>query len=175
LYGSYKQANESGARIYWNDWGIGSVGIRPFIVYGVGRDQGLTSDIAKAILAGVAGAEYEISFGGQVALQYAPDVADVFIRSALSEHQGAAACNLRGDVLEVARFVDLLKEEVPGAKVTCQSEKTLPFPADLDDNGIRKIVVELPHTPLRSAIKETASRFERLLSDDLIDLGQLNQ
>ncbi|MCB0124443.1 MAG: NAD(P)-dependent oxidoreductase, partial [Caldilineaceae bacterium] len=38
LYGVYKVANEGTARIYWQDWQVGSVGLRPYIVYGVGRD-----------------------------------------------------------------------------------------------------------------------------------------
>ena len=43
LYGVYKQANEGQARNYWEEYGIRSVGLRPYIVYGPGRDQGLTS------------------------------------------------------------------------------------------------------------------------------------
>src|SRR5690554_4788595 len=70
LYGVYKQANEQTARVYWQDWGIPSVSIRPYIIYGIGRDQGLTSDVAKAILAAAAGQEYEIRFSGPISMQY---------------------------------------------------------------------------------------------------------
>ncbi len=48
-YGVYKVANEGTARIYSLNNGIGSVGLRPFIVYGPGRDQGMTSDATKAL------------------------------------------------------------------------------------------------------------------------------
>ena len=41
LYGVYKVANEECARIYWQDHGIRSVGLRPPVVYGVGRDLSL--------------------------------------------------------------------------------------------------------------------------------------
>ena len=34
--------------------GIGFIGLRPFIVYGLGRDQGMTSDPTKAMLAAAA-------------------------------------------------------------------------------------------------------------------------
>jgi len=43
LYGAYKYCDEQIAKVYSEDWGIHSVGIRPGVVYGVGRDQGLTS------------------------------------------------------------------------------------------------------------------------------------
>ena len=34
LYGVYKVANEETARIYWQDWQVGSIGLRPYNVYG---------------------------------------------------------------------------------------------------------------------------------------------
>src|SRR5262245_24996595 len=43
LYGVYKQANEGTARVYWQDARVASIGLRPYTVYGVGRDQGMTS------------------------------------------------------------------------------------------------------------------------------------
>src|SRR6185437_6459455 len=42
-YGVYKLANEGTARVYWNESGVASVGLRPLTVYGAGRDQGMTS------------------------------------------------------------------------------------------------------------------------------------
>ena len=37
-YGVFKQANEGNARVYFADHGVSSVGLRPYSVYGVGRD-----------------------------------------------------------------------------------------------------------------------------------------
>lgn len=173
LYGVYKVANEGTAQIYWQDWGVGSVGLRPFIVYGVGRDQGMTSDIAKAMLATVAGKAYQIRFGGSVALQHANDVAKMFIACARAQHQGAAACNLRNDVVEVPSFIEMLAAIHPDARVTYDKDTELPFPANLDDSGLRAILGVVPHTPLRDAIIQDLRRFEHLLTQDRIDLGQL--
>jgi nucleoside-diphosphate-sugar epimerase len=173
LYGVYKQANEQTAQIYWQDWQIGSVGLRPYIVYGVARDQGMTSSIAKAILAAVANRPFEIKFDGPVALQYADDVAQMFIAAARAGYQGAAACNLRNDVLEVVDFVDQLKAEAPEAQVTVVANNPLPFPFDLDDSGLRQILGSVPHTPLPVAIRDTLERFQSLLEQGKIDLKQL--
>ena len=54
-YGVYKLANEGSARVYWLEDGIASIGVRPLTVYGVGRDQGMTSGPTKAIVAAVLG------------------------------------------------------------------------------------------------------------------------
>src|SRR5262245_49928501 len=48
-YGAYKVCNELNARVYWLDHSITSVGLRPWTVYGVGRDFGMTSEPTKAI------------------------------------------------------------------------------------------------------------------------------
>ena len=156
LYGVYKQANEHVARVYWQDWQVGSVGLRPYIVYGVGRDQGLTSDIAKAILAAAAGRPFHIKFGGLVALQYTADTARIFIEAARAAYQGAAVCNLRNDVLRVGEFVEALRSVAPAAQITFEAERPLPFPADLDDSGLRRILGDIPHTPLATAIEQAA-------------------
>jgi UDP-glucuronate 4-epimerase len=173
LYGVYKQSNEHTARLYWQDWHVGSIGLRPYIVYGVGRDQGLTSGIAKAILAAAAGRPYEIGFDGPVALQYANDVAQMFIAAARAGHQGAAVCNLRNDVIDVADFITLLEGAVPDAQVSAASTP-LPFPADLDDTNLRQILGHVPHTPLTAAIRETLDQFHRLLNKGQVDLAQLD-
>lgn len=175
LYGVYKQANEHTARIYWQDWAISSVGLRPYIVYGVARDQGMTSDIAKAILATAAGRPYHINFDGPVALQYADDVARMFIGCARADYQGAAACNLRNDVVTVSDFIEMIQMEVPESRLTYQADNLLPFPSDLDDSGLRQILGEVPHTPLQTAIQQTLDMFRELLAQGRIDLEQLEQ
>lgn len=173
LYGVYKQANEQTARIYWQDWQIGSVGLRPYIVYGVGRDQGMTSGIAKAILAAAADRPYQIGFDGPVTLQYADDAAKMFIGAARAGYDGAAACNLRNDIVEVTDFITLLQTEVPNAQITCAANHPLPFPADLDDSGLQQILGGVPHTPLVTAMRDTLDRFRKLLAEDRVDLSQL--
>ena len=174
LYGVYKQANEHTARLYWQDWQVGSVGLRPYIVYGAGRDQGLTSDVAKAILATAAGRPFHIKFSGPVALQYADDVARIFIAAARTEHRGAAVCNLRQDMVDVAGFVKALQAEAPEAHITQETNRPLPFPADLDDSGLRRILGDIPHTPLPAAIRHSLDLFRSLLAQNQIRLEQLD-
>jgi UDP-glucuronate 4-epimerase len=175
LYGVYKAANEGTARIYWQDWQIGSVGLRPYIVYGAGRDQGMTSDIAKAILAAAAGRPFHIRFDGPVGLQHADDVAKMFIGAARASYAGAATCTLRNDIVEVSDFVNLLKAEVPDAQITYANGQPLALPWNLDDGGLRDILGGIPWTPLQTAIRSDLAHFRRLLAENLIDLKQLEQ
>jgi len=134
----------------------------------------LTSDLAKAVLATATGRPFHIRFDGPVALQYANDAAQIFIGAAQAEYQGAAACNLRGDVVDVSEFVALLRELYPDTQVTYEKNAPLPYPADLDDSGLRKVLGGMPYTPLRDAIQQDMERFKTLLSAGKVDLAQLD-
>ncbi|MGI9253703.1 MAG: NAD-dependent epimerase/dehydratase family protein, partial [Thermomicrobiales bacterium] len=81
LYGVTKEANEQWARIYWQDYQLPSIGLRPFFVYGPGRDQGVSSTPTKAMVAAAAGRDYHVSFGGTALYQHADDVAAAFIQA----------------------------------------------------------------------------------------------
>src|SRR5690348_6984237 len=48
-YGYFKCCNEGNARVYYQDFGLSSIGLRPWTVFGVGRDLGMTSEPTKAI------------------------------------------------------------------------------------------------------------------------------
>lgn len=175
LYGVYKAANEETARIYWQDWQVGSVGLRPYTVYGVGRDQGMTADLAKAVLAAVAEEPFHVRFGGPVTLQHASDVAEMFIAAARAEYQGATVCNLRNDVIEVADFVDAVREQFPHASLTISEGNALPYPADVSDAGLRSIIGEPPHLPMDEAISQDANRYRDLIATGGIDMSQLQR
>ena len=56
LYGAYKVCNEGTALVYYEEYGITSACLRPYTVYGVGRNQGMTSEPTKALVAAATGA-----------------------------------------------------------------------------------------------------------------------
>ena len=75
LYGVSKLADEGIARVYRADAGVSSIGLRPYVVYGPGRDQGMTSGPTAAMLAAARGEAAHIGFSGVAQYDYAPDVA----------------------------------------------------------------------------------------------------
>jgi nucleoside-diphosphate-sugar epimerase len=151
LYGVYKLANEGTARIYADEHAVASVGLRPFSVYGPGRDQGLTAGPTLAIAAAVRGQAYRIGFGGRTQLHYAPDVARAFILAARSAPASAKTFSLGGPATSMTDFAALVAREVPGADVT-HEETPLPFPESLPEPWF-----DAPLTPLEKGVRETAA------------------
>lgn len=116
LYGVHKQADEGMTRIYWQDYGIRSIGLRPCVIYGPGRDQGMTSTPTKAILAAAAGRDYCISFSDTVVFQYAEDAARAFVQAAHNNQDGAFVYNLGGTSASVAEVVKAIEVVAPQSK-----------------------------------------------------------
>jgi nucleoside-diphosphate-sugar epimerase len=166
LYGVYKQANEATARVYFYEHQVSSIGLRPYTVYGVGRDQGLTSDPTKAMLHAVAGKPYHINFGGRLQLQLASDTALQFIEAATHPLDGPYVFNMGGQVVSVEEIVTIIRHNRPQAQIT-HSDQPLPFPEHLDDSGLRQHL-RVYETPLDVGIHQTMSLFA-----DLIQRGQL--
>jgi UDP-glucuronate 4-epimerase len=164
-YGVYKRANEGTARLYWADSGVPSVGLRPMTVYGAGRDQGMTSTPTVAIAAAILGVPYEISFGGRTLFQYAPDVARTLILASRSHGEDAPVYNLGGEVVDLADWVLAIEDAIPEAtgRITVGPTE-LPFPSDIAHDRISELG-DVPVTPFRDAIAETAAIYRRLAEE----------
>lgn len=161
-YGVYKQANEGTARVYWLDEGISSIGLRPYIVYGPGRDQGLTSAPTKAMLAAAFGKPYHIPYGGRSMYQYADDTARIFIRAARAAPQSAEAYNLRGSVVRMSEIVAAIERAVPGSagQITFD-DKQLPFPEEMEDKMLTSLLGILEYTTLDEGVARTIRIFQQ--------------
>ena len=173
-YGVYKLCNEGNARVYFETRQLSSIGLRPWAVYGVGRDFGLTSDPTKAIKAAVLGRSYKIGFGGRADMQYANDVAEIFIRCAEAGPAGAHVFNLHGEALAVEAMIAAIEAAVPAARglITC-GQKSLPFVPDFNDAAIRQAMGELPRTPFAQGVRETVEIFQQLQKENRLTASEL--
>lgn len=172
LYGAYKQANEWTARVYAADWGVGSVGLRPSVVYGPGRDQGLTSDPTKAMLRIAAGQPAHIAFGGAMTFHHASDVADYFIASARLEIDEARVHNIGGPVATIEDVVGHIGAAEPGAEVSFDDTTELPIPVEVVGDALDgELGAAIAQKPLAAGIAETIERFRELLDRGLVEPG----
>ncbi|MDQ6662644.1 MAG: SDR family oxidoreductase [Chloroflexota bacterium] len=169
LYGIFKQTNEGTARIYWQDYHIASIGLRPATVYGPGRDQGITSAPTKAMFAAAVGQPFHIPYGGRGEFQYADDVAKAFIACARTSFEGADIFNLHGSVAHMSELVAAIEAAAPQAygQITF-AESGFPSPEEFDAAALTGLIGPLPHTPLRKGVAATVELFrERVANGQL--------
>ena len=165
LYGIYKEANEGTARIYWQDDGIASLGLRPYTIYGPARDQGMTSTPTQAMLAAAKGEAYHISFGGTCGYQYADDVAKTFIALARLSYEGASVFNIRGSVAHMTEVIDAIVAAEPSAAGHITYEDIpLPFAEAQNEEPLQRLLGQVPYTPLDEGIARTVAHFKQALA-----------
>ncbi len=174
LYGVYKLANEGTARIYYQDHGLSSIGLRPLTVYGVARDQGMTSDVTRAMKAAVLKRPFTIRFGGTTDLLYTADAADAFVQAALRGPDGAQVYNLHGDATPVEEVVQLIAAEIGASCDIDIQGPPLPIASAMDGSAIRHSIPDLLTTPLREGVRATIDTFNRLEAAGKLDAYDLD-
>jgi UDP-glucuronate 4-epimerase len=174
-YGVYKQANEGTARIYWQDDGISSIGLRPYIVYGPGRDQGMTSHPTKAMLSAAFGKSYHIPYGGQAAYQYADDTARIFIQAARASFEGADVFNLKGSNVHMREIVAAIESSLPETRgqVTFDDNQ-LALPKETDDAPLTAAIGTPPYTSLQQGVTDTIATFKQGIANGLLTPENIN-
>lgn len=166
IYGVYKKTNEECARIYWEEEGIRSVGLRPGMVYGPGRERGFP-DPTHALKAALLGQEYKIGFGGMANMQFVGDVVKSFISCVLKAPKGAPVFNINGEVLDVAEMISNIEEVVPSSKgkITYINNR-LAMGIHVEDSGLQKLIGPFNPTKFREGIGITADFLRRLLREN---------
>lgn len=160
LYGAYKLAVEGAARAYWDDHKISSVGFRPLIVYGPGRETGLTAGPSLACKAAAQGQDYVIPFSGNTDFVFVSDVAEAYAQTARDAREGAHVYNIVGDLASVEDFAEQIMVAAPGATVRADGPG-LPIAPKIDSGTLRDDYPDVPRTTIREGIAATVAHYRR--------------
>ena len=159
LYGAHKICGEQMAAVYWQDWGVSSVGIRPAIIYGPGRDQGMSAAPTIALMAAEVGEAYTIPFTGDVGFVYVADAAERFIAAASRSFEGAHVFDLNGTPATVTEMLVLLNDHYPDAAIEATGDP-MPFPAEANSGALEQLIGLPDCRPLEAGIADTVSGFQ---------------
>ena len=154
LYGTWKLAGEGIARAWLADHGITSIGLRPFVVYGAGREVGLSSGPSLACRAAVRGEAYDIPFSGRAGLVHVDDVVRAFAAALAPRRAGAFVYDLPGVVVGMDEVAAEIARQVPGARIGV-SGPPLPIAPDIAAPDWNDVLGPLPTTSLADGIAAT--------------------
>ncbi len=173
LYGVTKQANEWAAKIYWQDYGVKTTGLRPFFVYGPGRDQGISSVPTKAMLAAAVGRPYTIAIGPTAVYQHAEDVAVAAIQAVRANLESAPVFNLGGASVTMADVVAAIDEVVPdmAGQITF-NPVPFPIPEDVDGKPVDSALGGVHWRPFKEGVRETIEHFRQAAANGRIDVDR---
>jgi len=159
-YGAFKLACEGCARTYWEYDRLASVGFRPAVVYGPGRETGLTGGISMACRAAVRGEPYTIGFSGATDMVYAEDVAADIEGALVTDLEGAHIFNATGREETVDAVVAAIKVRYRDADISIAGVP-VPFCPTIGRDRMRELLPGLPNTSLQDGIGRTLDFYER--------------
>lgn len=166
-YGAFKLANEGSARAYWLDEGIASIGFRPFVVYGPGRETGLSAGPTLACKAAALGEPYTIQLTGTIGLVHVDDVAASFAAAATAAFQGAHVFNLPGEPVTITEIIDRIRHIVPGAQLDCAGDP-LPMVSSTRNDYQNDMLAVPPPVALDDGLRLTIDYYRKAISPDSV-------
>ncbi len=174
-YGVWKVAGEHLAALFHEETGIPTVSLRLNTTYGPGRDQGMTSAPTKVMKSLVLGAHqgetlpFYMPYTGRENYHYVEDVGAHFAGVCILPFGGCQAFNIKGKTIEVAGFLETIREVASELGIgkfleTGIGPDATPnlFICDLDDTAIEQAFPGLPRTEIAEGIRRSLSRFQEL-------------
>lgn len=161
-YGAFKLANEGSARAYWVEDGIASIGFRPFVIYGPGRETGLTAGPTLACRAVAQGEPYVIPYTGRSGLVYVGDVAAAYERAIVTSFEGAHVINQAGHSTDMSEVIHELRQIDPAADVRAEGP---PMPSLSTATGFtgEDVLGALDTTPVSAGLRLTVEHYREAL------------
>ena len=153
-YGAFKLAVEGIARAYFNESLISSVGLRPFVIYGPGREIGGTAGVTLACKAAKQNLKYTVGFSGKAGFVYVEDVTNLVERLIDKSPVGALTINVNGITASVEDFLSIIKKNIPDAKVTLNG-KPISVVEEILGGEPCKIFKDFKYTSLDHGINKT--------------------
>lgn len=128
------------------------------MVYGPGRETGVSAGPSIACRAAARGEACTIGYTGASGLIYVDDVAAAFEQALLKPLQGASVCNLVGETATVDEVIAEIRRQVPGSRIDAAGPP-LTIAPDLDEEGLDALLPRRQRTPLAQGIAATLAHY----------------
>ena len=159
LYGVWKLAMEGVARCYAQSHGIASAGYRPLVVYGPGREVGISAGPTLAIAAAARGEAYTIPFSGSTDMLFVEDLVSAYVQAATRTLSGAKTYSIVGEVATMESWIDAIRHHIPHAELDCGGF-VLPVTDTIDEGELRSDFPGVPRTSIATGVARTVEWYQ---------------
>lgn len=162
IYGGGKVYMEKLAEHYAEKYGLDVLGLRPSIVYGLGRARGATSFMGELVTNPALGKPVRVGFGdAQVNVIYVKDVANQFITLLQLPSDRLSSqrfFNSGGDKLTVRDIAATIERLIPGCEITVTSQgepDVAGLAASVSDAGLAEVSgYKRQYTPIEVGLED---------------------
>ena len=178
VYGIWKFASELVAKMFCHDTQIPTTSIRFAVLFGPGRDLGMTAAPTTAMKCVALNVPFTIPFNSTLDYQYAPDVGAAVSACALRPRTGYHVFNLPSVTRTMAEVIDAIRLGADSLGISerfqIQSDKqATPFSYDFDFQSFLDLYPDIRQTPFDQAVRESIAEFLRLVEAGQLDAGEL--
>jgi len=165
VYGAWKLAGEHISRLFSQETGIPTISLRPGVLFGPGRDAGLTAAATTAMKCVALGLPYEIPFRSRQDYLYAPDVGAAFGHAATAPFKGYGVFTLPSHTVDTAEIISTMRQAASDIGLAenfaiTSGTAEVPFICDLEFSPFLQAFPATPHTNLKQAIQESLQVFK---------------
>ena len=170
VYGTWKLAGEHISRIFSEETGVPTISLRPGVLFGPGRDTGLTSTPTTAMKSVALGIPYQIPFCNRQDYLYAPDVGAAFGNAVVDPFAGYGMFTLPSHSLVTQQVVDAIEEAAKDLGIADQchlsiGDQKVPFVSELQYQQFNDAFPRAPHTPIAKAVEQSLETFIQQVAD----------
>ncbi len=158
-YGAFKLAVEGIARAMFLEDNFSSFGLRPFVIYGPGREIGGSAGVTLACKASAKNEDYIIPFSGKAGFVFVNDVTDIIFRLIKQKPKGANVLNINGISCEISDIIKILSKINKNNKISYQKYK-LPVVGEIVGNSPENYFKDFVFTCLDKGIMETVNFYK---------------
>ncbi|MCC6510714.1 MAG: NAD(P)-dependent oxidoreductase [Pirellulaceae bacterium] len=164
VYGVWKLASEMILKFFQQDTGISTVCLRPGVLFGPGRDAGLTSSPTTAMKCVALDLPYEVPFKTQQDYLYAPDAGAAFAQALVGPFDGYGVFTMPHHTANTAQIVSHLQQAATQLGIPAQFKITVgqpdaPFISELDYEPFLQAFPDVQQTELAQAIRNSLTVF----------------
>ena len=157
VYGVWKHASEQLLQLFAEETQVPTASIRPGVLFGPGRDQGLTSTPTKALKCIALGRPYKIPFWSKQDYLYAPDVGAAFGIALTEPFSGYGTFTLPARTMAMAEVVAAMKEAATEAGLADTfdvsfGDDEVPFICDIEFDAMLEAFPTTPQTDFTRAL-----------------------
>ena len=164
VYGIWKLASEHLCNLFAMETSVPTLSLRPAVLYGPGRDLGLTSTPTTAMKYAAIGKPYEIPFCTKQDYCFAPDVGAAFGHALMRPFVGYGAFTLPATTVAMPELVESMGNAATSLGIgesfqISHGDDEVPFICDLEYEPFTTAFPEVPHTSIADGLRKSLEVF----------------
>ena len=164
VYGAFKLAGELISKFFSQDTGVSVISVRPALLFGPGRNRGLTASPTTAIKCLALDLPFEIPFRSRQDYQSTPDVGAAIGTTIIEPFDGYGVFTLPSHSIDTEEIVNVLRDAADELGIAEQfkisaGDEEVPFICDLDYQPFTEAYPNVPHTSIAQAMHESLQFF----------------